>query len=76
MIIHIVRDNFDAKKESFEKDISDLLGRPYTININPNAIYAYAGEGYAKERTGKVLAERVAIASPVIVSSTDRCISR
>ncbi|RFU26760.1 hypothetical protein B7463_g9578, partial [Scytalidium lignicola] len=39
------RDGFEAKKEDLAKQISDILGTPWKIDVNPNAIYAYAEPG-------------------------------
>ncbi|KAI8627621.1 hypothetical protein F5Y19DRAFT_465808 [Xylariaceae sp. FL1651] len=47
-----VRDAWDAKKEELEGKISEILGTPWTIDVNPNQIYAYANDGYAKESLG------------------------
>ncbi|KAI3319863.1 hypothetical protein HD806DRAFT_508146 [Xylariaceae sp. AK1471] len=40
-----VRDGWDAKKAEVEQNISDTLGVAWTIDVNPNQIYAYAKEG-------------------------------
>jgi hypothetical protein len=37
-----VRDNFENGKADLEKQIGDLLGRPYTLDINMNACLAYS----------------------------------
>ena len=52
-----LRDNWDAKKPELEKELSDILGEPWTIEVDPLQIYAYATEGYAKESTGSMLKE-------------------
>ncbi|KAH8804601.1 hypothetical protein F5884DRAFT_418998 [Xylogone sp. PMI_703] len=36
------RDNFESKKEDLEKQISEVLGAEWKIDVNPNAIFAYA----------------------------------
>lgn len=51
-----MRDEWEAKKPELEKKISDILGVAWTIDINPNQIYAYADDGYAKESPGAMLA--------------------
>ncbi|KAI0597100.1 hypothetical protein F4775DRAFT_602901 [Biscogniauxia sp. FL1348] len=50
-----VRDEWDNKKSAVEKDLSDVLGTPWTIEVNPNQIYAYAEDGYAKECLGNCI---------------------
>lgn len=37
-----VRDNYDSKKEEHEAQISELLGTKFTVNINPQELWAYA----------------------------------
>ncbi|KAI1458563.1 hypothetical protein F4805DRAFT_118112 [Annulohypoxylon moriforme] len=54
-----VRDAWDNKKSDFEKQISDTLIVPWTIDINPNQLFAYAEEGYAKESLGDCIASYV-----------------
>ncbi|KAJ6445393.1 ATP binding protein [Purpureocillium lavendulum] len=55
----MIRDDWESKKAEFEKSISDILGESWTIDINPNQIYAYAIDGYAKESLGSMLAAYV-----------------
>ncbi|KAK7757513.1 hypothetical protein SLS62_000528 [Diatrype stigma] len=55
-LIVVVRDEWDNKKANFEKQLSDILTVPWTIDVNPNQIYAYAKDGYAKESLGNCLA--------------------
>ncbi|KAI1121256.1 hypothetical protein F5Y10DRAFT_282630 [Nemania abortiva] len=52
-----VRDAWDAKKEAIEAKISETLGVAWTIDVNPNQIYAYAKDGYAKENLGGCIHE-------------------
>ncbi|KAM0561460.1 hypothetical protein ACHAPJ_003341 [Fusarium lateritium] len=40
-----IRDSWENTKEEREKKLSDLLGQPWTINVDPKAIYPYAEEG-------------------------------
>ncbi|KAF2467949.1 uncharacterized protein BDR25DRAFT_335751 [Lindgomyces ingoldianus] len=48
-----VRDGFDSKKADLEANLSKLLGVPWKIDINPNAIWVYAAEDdYAKTNLG------------------------
>ncbi|KAJ9149791.1 hypothetical protein NKR23_g4092 [Pleurostoma richardsiae] len=54
-----VRDNWEEKKPDFEKQLSEALSVPWTIDIDPKAIYPYAKEGYAKESLGKCIADYV-----------------
>ncbi len=51
-----IRDAYESKKTDFEKQLSDLLGVPWTIEIDPNAIYPYAKEDYAKNSLGSCIA--------------------
>lgn len=39
---NLVRDNYEGDKEDFETTISEKLGVPFKININPNEVWAYA----------------------------------
>ncbi|KAH7120723.1 hypothetical protein EDB81DRAFT_631359, partial [Dactylonectria macrodidyma] len=56
-----IRDNWESKREGHEKAISDILGEPWTININPNAIWPYAEDNsWAKISTGKMIQRYVA----------------
>lgn len=51
-----VRDNWEAKKEEHEQALSEILGQPWTINIDPKAIWPYADDGsWAKTSTGDML---------------------
>ncbi|XWX01171.1 hypothetical protein V2A60_009197 [Cordyceps javanica] len=55
-----IRDNWESKKEENEKEISDILGEKWTIDIDPKNIYPYGTDGsYAKESTGAMIAEYV-----------------
>ncbi|KAK3938769.1 hypothetical protein QBC46DRAFT_389567 [Diplogelasinospora grovesii] len=47
-----VRDEWDNKKADCETQLSDILGETWTIDINPNAIWPYHNDGYAKESLG------------------------
>lgn len=50
-----IRDEWDANRPDFEKQISEVLGTSWTIDINPNFIYAYAKDSYAKDSLGSCL---------------------
>ncbi|KAH7347659.1 hypothetical protein B0T11DRAFT_143395 [Plectosphaerella cucumerina] len=50
-----IRDEWDNNKADFEKQLSELLGETWTIDINPNAIWPYHNEGYAKESVGSCI---------------------
>ncbi|KAI1296995.1 hypothetical protein F5Y03DRAFT_370234 [Xylaria venustula] len=52
-----VRDGWDAKKGDLEAKFTELLGTEWTIDVNPNQVYAYATEerSYAKENLGNLL---------------------
>ncbi|KAI8948149.1 hypothetical protein F4801DRAFT_558059 [Xylaria longipes] len=53
-----VRDDWDAKKEGIEAKLSEILGVAWTIDVNPNQIYAYAdSSAYAKENLGSCIYE-------------------
>ena len=39
-----------------EKQLSDVLTVPWTVDVNPNQLYAYAADGYAKESLGSCIA--------------------
>ena len=48
----IVRDNWESKKPDLTSKVSSILGEPYTLEVDMNAVYAYATDGYAKDRPG------------------------
>ncbi|KAK4098770.1 hypothetical protein N658DRAFT_208972 [Parathielavia hyrcaniae] len=50
-----VRDEWDNNKADLEQQLSDLLGTAWTIDIQPNAIWPYHNDGYAKESLGSCL---------------------
>jgi len=37
-----VRDEFDSKKPDFEKQLSDILGQKWTIDVDTAALWPYA----------------------------------
>lgn len=49
-----MRDSWEAHKESISSQIAAQLGETYTLEVDMNAIYAYASEGYAKDRPGQM----------------------
>jgi len=51
-----VRDEYEQKKEEFEKQLSEALGTTWTIDIDPKQVYAYAGDGYVKDSLGACIA--------------------
>ncbi|KAK8069602.1 hypothetical protein PG994_006218 [Apiospora phragmitis] len=51
-----VRDDWDNKKPEIEKELSDILTVPWTVEVNPNEVFAYAVDGYAKESLGSCIA--------------------
>jgi hypothetical protein len=55
-----VRDEFENNKADMEKQISDILGAAWTIDINPLVLWPYAVDGYAKERLGTCIKALVA----------------
>lgn len=50
-----VRDEWDNNKADFEKQLSELLGETWTIDINPNAVWPYHNDGYAKDSVGSCI---------------------
>jgi hypothetical protein len=38
-----------------EKQLSDLLGEQWAIEANPNAIWPYHNDGYAKDSLGSCI---------------------
>jgi hypothetical protein len=52
-----VRDDWEAKKADIEAKLSEILGTPWTFEVDLLQIYAYAQEGYAKENYGAYLFE-------------------
>ncbi|KAI0098424.1 hypothetical protein F4814DRAFT_121591 [Daldinia grandis] len=54
-----IRDEWDNKKSDIEQKLSDTLTTPWTVDVNPNQLYAYAEEGYAKESLGSCIADYI-----------------
>ncbi|OAR03015.1 hypothetical protein LLEC1_06071 [Akanthomyces lecanii] len=55
-----IRDNWEAKKEESKKELSEVLGQAWTVDIDPKNIYPYGEDGsWAKESTGAMIAEYV-----------------
>ncbi|KAL2210776.1 hypothetical protein CC79DRAFT_541079 [Sarocladium strictum] len=52
-----LRDNWEGRKAGLEEELTTLFGQPWTIEVNPNQIYAYAEEGYAKESPGSMISQ-------------------
>ncbi|KAK3300696.1 uncharacterized protein B0H64DRAFT_21068 [Chaetomium fimeti] len=50
-----VRDEWDNSKADLEKQLSDVLGAAWTIDVNPLAIWPYHNDGYAKESLGSCI---------------------
>lgn len=51
-----VRDSWESKKADLEKQLSEACGTAWTIDINPNAVYAYAPEdSYVHNALGAAL---------------------
>ncbi|EFQ31760.1 uncharacterized protein GLRG_06735 [Colletotrichum graminicola M1.001] len=58
-----IRDEWDSKKEDLQKELSNVLGAEWTLDeINPNELYPYAGDGYAKQSLGSCIAQYVSSA--------------
>ncbi|KAI1090540.1 hypothetical protein F5B19DRAFT_503996 [Rostrohypoxylon terebratum] len=54
-----IRDAWENNKSGLEQQISGSLGVPWTVDINPNQLYAYAEDGYAKESLGDCIASYI-----------------
>ena len=50
----IVRDGWEAHRDSISAKIAALLGEPYSLEVDMHALYPYAAEGYAKDRPGEM----------------------
>ena len=50
-----VRDEWENNKADLERQLTELLGTPWTIDIAPNAIWPYHNDGYAKESLGSCI---------------------
>jgi len=63
-----IRDSWDNVKAGHEKRISDILGEPWTVDVDPLAIYPYAQDDYAKESTGDMIANYIGDATSQLES--------
>ncbi|TPX18166.1 uncharacterized protein E0L32_002675 [Thyridium curvatum] len=54
-----IRDDWESKKDDLEKQLSEVLGTAWTVDIDPAAIWPYHGDGWAKESVGSCLAAYV-----------------
>jgi hypothetical protein len=50
-----VRDEWDNNKANLEKQLSEVLGETWTVEVTPNAIWPYHNGGYAKESLGSCI---------------------
>ncbi|KAL7620055.1 hypothetical protein AAE478_010604 [Parahypoxylon ruwenzoriense] len=50
-----IRDDWDNRKSDLEQQLSNALTTPWTVDVNPNQLYAYATEGYAKQSLGSCI---------------------
>lgn len=50
-----VRDEWDNNKADLEKELSGILGTTWTVEAEPNAIWPYHNDGYAKESLGSCI---------------------
>ncbi|KAK5658928.1 hypothetical protein OQA88_1744 [Cercophora sp. LCS_1] len=50
-----VRDEWDNNKKDLEQQLSEILGQEWTVDINPNAVWPYHNDGYAKESLGSCI---------------------
>ncbi|KAK7435580.1 hypothetical protein Landi51_12976 [Colletotrichum acutatum] len=68
-----IRDDWENKKEDLQKQLSDVLGAEWTLkDINPNALYPYAQDGYAKESLGSCIEQYVSEAIYNLKSFAER----
>ncbi|KAJ0386655.1 hypothetical protein COL922a_003888 [Colletotrichum nupharicola] len=68
-----IRDDWESKKEDLQKQLSDVLGAEWTLNdINPNELYPYAGDGYAKQSLGSCIAQYITSAIYNLKSYTEK----
>jgi hypothetical protein len=54
IFIITVRDNYEAKKNEIAKQVSGLLGKPFTVVINANEVFAY-GNSYGTSNPAATL---------------------
>ncbi|KAI1831280.1 hypothetical protein DTO006G1_7636 [Penicillium roqueforti] len=52
-----IRDTYESAKETIEANISKSLSVPWTIEVNPLALYPYADSSYAKDDMGAMIVE-------------------
>ncbi|EEU36026.1 uncharacterized protein NECHADRAFT_85382 [Fusarium vanettenii 77-13-4] len=58
-----IREKWDPKKPEYETEISDILGEPWIIDIDPHKIWPYAEEdSWAERYTGEVMRDYVKVA--------------
>ncbi|KAI9847345.1 MAG: hypothetical protein M1838_000929 [Thelocarpon superellum] len=50
-----VRDDWETPKPGLEAEISQILGTPWTVNIDPAAVFVHAAESWAKDNFGRVI---------------------
>ncbi|KAK0730996.1 hypothetical protein B0H67DRAFT_639431 [Lasiosphaeris hirsuta] len=50
-----VRDEWSNSQSDLEKQLSELLGETWAVDINPSAIWPYHNDGYAKESLGSCI---------------------
>lgn len=57
---HAVRDSFETPKQDIEGRLSQILGQPWTIKVDPLALYAYAEEdSWASTSLGDLIVRSV-----------------
>ena len=49
-----MRDGWEAEKDAIASKIAGLLGETYSLEVDMNAIFAYAVDNYVKDRPGDV----------------------
>ncbi|KAI1330466.1 hypothetical protein F5Y16DRAFT_363247 [Xylariaceae sp. FL0255] len=52
-----LRDDWEAKKEDLEKELSKVLDTPWTFSVDTNQIWPYAQNSWAKDNLGRVIAD-------------------
>lgn len=63
---YAVRDSFETPKQDIEGRLSAILGQPWTIKVDPLALYAYAEEdSWASTSLGDLIIRFVSSCFPV-----------
>jgi len=54
-----IRDDFESKKEATEKQIKDLLGEEYKLDMDFPTLYSQGTSDFEKDKCGKIVQEAV-----------------